>query len=186
MSLTHPDKIVLVGIMGAGKSTVGRSLAERIGYAFVDLDEEVERETGRSIPQIFSELGESAFRQLEVSVSERQDAARRTVLAAGGGWMARPGLRDRWPDAVRVWLRVSPEEAWARISEAADDRPMLDPARPRETLQRLLAEREAEYEQAEISVPTGGATVAETVDLILELIPFVGRPAPTDSAVPGS
>jgi len=175
-----PEKVVLVGIMGAGKSTVGRLLADRLGYAFVDLDDEVEALAGRSIPEIF-DGGEPLFRELEAEATERQDGAAGTVLAAGGGWMARPEMRDRWPGSVRVWLRVTPEEAWNRLSSDAAARPMLDPDRPRESLERLLAEREAAYELAEISVSagdsSGGAAAEETADLIVQLLPFAAHSA---------
>ena len=175
------DKIVLVGLPGAGKSTVGRCLAERLDYRFVDLDEEVERLAGRTIREIFATDGEARFREWEAAASERQDQVGRTVLAAGGGWMARPELRGRWPEAVRVWLRIGPEEAWQRLSIAESVRPKLDPARPKESLQRLLAERQASYELAEISVPAGGSPSAtgpqQTADLIVRLLPFAGRSA---------
>ena len=153
-----PEKVVLVGMMGAGKSTVGRLLADRLGYAFVDLDDEVEALAGRSIPQIFDAGGETLFRELEAEATERQNGATATVLAVGGGWMARPELRDRWPSSVRVWLRVTPEEAWNRLSSDAAARPMLDPDHPEESLERLLAEREAAYELAEMSVSAGDSS----------------------------
>lgn len=177
-----PAKIVLVGIMGAGKSTVGRLLADRLGYDFVDLDEEVKALANRSIPDIFDAGGEALFRKLEAEATERQDGATRTVVAAGGGWMARPELRDRWPGSVRVWLRATAEEAWERLSADPASRPLLDPARPRESLDRLLTERAAAYELAEISISTrpstGEAAAEETADLIVRLLPFASdRPS---------
>jgi len=90
--------------------------------------------------------------------------------------MARPELRDQWPGSVRVWLRVTPEEAWNRLSSDAAARPMLDPNHPGESLERLLAERPAAYELAEISVTAGDssgrATAEQTADLIVRLLPF--------------
>ncbi len=176
-----PEKVVLVGMMGAGKSTVGRLLADRLGYAFVDLDDEVEALAGRSIPQIFDAGGETLFRELEAEATERQNGATATVLAVGGGWMARPELRDLWPGSVRVWLRVTPEEAWSRLSSDAAARPMLDPDHPGESLERLLAERQAAYELAEISVTAGDssgrATAEQTADLIVRLLPFADHAA---------
>lgn len=176
-----PEKVVLVGMMGAGKSTVGRLLADRLGYAFVDLDDEVEALAGRSIPQIFDAGGETLFRELEAEATERQNGATATVLAVGGGWMARPELRDQWPGSVRVWLRVTPEEAWNRLSSDAAARPMLDPDQAGESLERLLAEREAAYELAEISVSAGDssgrAAAEQTADLIVHLLPFAAHAA---------
>ena len=185
-----PEKIVLVGLMGAGKSTVGKLLADRVGYAFVDLDREVEALAGRSIPEIFDAGGEKLFRQLEEEATVRQDGATGAVLAAGGGWMARPEIRDRWPGSVRVWLRVTPEEAWNRLADDADARPMLDPDRPRESLARLLAERQAAYARAEISVSAGDvsgrAAPEETADLIVQLLPFASRSALPHESASGS
>jgi shikimate kinase len=185
-----PEKVVLVGIMGAGKSTVGRLLADRLGYGFVDLDDEVEALAGRSIPEIFDAGGETLFRELEAEATERQDEATGTVLAAGGGWMARPEIRDRWPGSVRVWLRVMPEEAWNRLSSDAAARPLLGRDRPRESLELLLAEREAAYELAEISVSAGDssgpAAAEETADLIVQLLPFAAHSALPHGPASGS
>ncbi len=181
-----PEKIVLVGMMGAGKSTIGKLLAERIGYTFVDLDAEVERYEGRSVARIFAEDGERAFRQMEAAVAERHDAATGTVLAVGGGWMARPELRDRWPDSVRVWLRVSLEQAWERIGSDVTARPMLDPDRPRESLAHLLEDRAAAYERAEISVESGVSAPEEVAGLVVELLRMQARGRPTSSTGTGS
>lgn len=187
---TKPEKIVLVGIMGAGKSTVGRLLADRLGYAFVDLDDEVEALAGRSIPEIFDAGGETLFRELEEEATALQDETTGAVLAVGGGWMARPEIRDRWPGSVRVWLRVTPEEAWHRLANDVDARPMLDPDRPTESLERLLAVREAAYARAEISVSAGDASgpaaAEETTDLIVQLLPFAAHSALPRGSASGS
>lgn len=156
-----PGRVVLVGFMGAGKSTVGPLLAARLGYRFVDLDAEVERVAGATIPALFRERGEAAFRRLEARATAALDEARRVVVAAGGGWMARPALRDRWPDAVRVWLRASPATILARVRDADPGdglagRPLLDPADPARSVRRLLEAREADYRRAELAVETDG------------------------------
>lgn len=177
-------------MMAAGKSTVGKVLAERLGLGFVDLDADVEALAGRSIPEIFEAGGEGAFRELEKEATERQDGTSGTVLATGGGWMVRPELRDRWPGSVRVWLRVTPDEAWSRLSEDIAGRPMLDPDHPRASFERLLAAREVAYEMAEISVPsgdsTGRAAAEETADLIVQLLPFAARTSPLHGPSSGS
>lgn len=164
-----PSRIVLVGFMAAGKSTVGRRLAERVGYRFVDLDEEVVRRAGRTIAAIFRRDGEPAFRRLEAEASRALDAQRAFVLAVGGGWMARPELRDRWPDAVRVWLRVGAAEAVARLEREGGlaSRPLLDPVDPERAARELLAERETAYAAAEISVETEGRDPDAVVGEIL-------------------
>lgn len=164
-----PDRIVLVGFMAAGKSSVGRHLARRLGYRFVDLDDEVERRAGRPIQEIFREEGEGRFRELEAAVTRELDATqgRGLVVAAGGGWMARPELRDRWPGAVRVWLTVETGTVLERVGDDLEGRPMLDPGDPLGSARRLLAEREEAYARAEARVETDGATIEEVAERVL-------------------
>lgn len=163
-----PARIVLVGFMAAGKTTVGRRLAERLGYRFVDLDEEVERRRGRPVPEIFGREGESAFRRLEAEATRAVDDLERVVVAVGGGWMARPELRDRWPNAVRVWLKVGPAVAVERLRGALGTRPLLDAEDPVETARRLLAGREDAYGRAELAVETEGRDPDEIAAGIVE------------------
>lgn len=165
-----PRRVVLVGFMAAGKSTVGRRLAERLGYSFVDLDEEVERLSKRTIPELFDEGGEAAFRRMEEAATAALDETRDVVIAAGGGWMARPELRDRWPDAVRVWLRVGPQAAWERVAGDLAVRPMLDSTDPEGSLRSLMRERDAAYRLAELSVNTDRPTPEETAELVADLL----------------
>ncbi len=186
MNGSLPTRVALVGMMGAGKSTVGRLLADRLGYAFVDLDAEVERVAGLRVAELFAELGEPRFRELEADATTRFEGAIRTVVATGGGWMSRPELRDRWRPAVRVWLRVSADDAWRRIAAEAARRPMLDPDHPREALELLLGERQPDYELAEISVPAGGEEPGETADLVLRLLPFACQTAMPQDPATGS
>lgn len=162
-----PARVVLVGFMAAGKSTVGRRLARRVGYGFVDLDRAVEELAGRSVPEIFREEGEAAFRALEARATRELDERREVVVAAGGGWMARPALRDRWAEAVRVWLRVSPEEAVRRLGEDLASRPMLDPGDPVGAAGRLLESRRGDYARAEVAVDTDGRTPEEVAREVL-------------------
>lgn len=163
-----PDRVVLVGFMAAGKSTVGRLLADRAGYSFVDLDEAVEEMAGRPIPDIFREDGEEAFREMEAEVTRRVDDLRRVVIAAGGGWMARAELRDRWPDAARVWLEVSPETVLERIGEDLESRPMLDPGSPLRSIRAILEARRTDYARAEYRVDTDGRDPGEVVRALVE------------------
>lgn len=156
--------------MAAGKSTVGCLLAERLGYRFVDLDEEVERAAGRSIPEIFAEGGERAFREWEARVTERADAAGPAVIAAGGGWMAREELRDRWGEAVRVWLRVEPEAVLDRVGDALAGRPMLDPDAPLRSIREMLASRREAYGRAELAVETTERSPREVAERIIGLL----------------
>lgn len=170
-----PGRILLVGLSGSGKSTVGRLLARRLGYGFLDLDEEVERATGRSVADIFRRSGEEEFRRLEVRASEAARARNRVVVATGGGWMARRDVERAWSDAVRVWLRVSPATAAARLA-GTGDRPLLAGADPEATLADLLEERRGAYAEAEVAVETERRSPAGVVAEILKQLPGTRLP----------
>lgn len=182
-----PGRILLVGLSGAGKSTVGGLLAERLGYAFVDLDREVERAAGRSVAVLFEEAGEAEFRRLEAGASEAARERVRAVVATGGGWMARDDLPRAWTEAVRVWLRVSPATAARRLG-GAGDRPLLASADPEPALARLLEERRRAYAEAELAVETEGRSPAEVVDAILKQLPRTRLPRASEGVEsrPGS
>lgn len=161
---------MLVGFMAAGKTTVGRLLARRLGYRFVDLDRSVEERAGRPIAEIFERDGEARFRELEGKVTRELDPADRVVVAAGGGWMVRPELRDRWPDAVRVWLRVGAETVVDRLGGKVASRPMLDPDAPERTVEELLERRRASYARAELAVDTDDLTPEQVAAEVQELL----------------
>lgn len=170
------ERIVLVGFMAAGKSTVGVLLAARLGRPFMDLDAEVERRAGRPVEEIFRQEGEDEFRRLEAEATRDLDDRSPVVVAAGGGWMARPELRDRWPEAVRVWLRVSPEEALRRIGDDVESRPMLDPSSPARSIRAIMERRRRDYARAELHVDTDDRSPGEVADAILDRL----RGAPGD------
>lgn len=168
-----PRVVVLVGPMAAGKTVTGRRLARRTGRRFVDLDREVERRAGRAIPEIFRTEGEEGFRRREAEATFALDAPEEgpgLVVAAGGGWMAREELRGRWPHAVRVWLRVSPEEALRRLEGDLASRPMVDPDRPLASLREILERRRDDYARAEHAVATDGRSPGRVAERILELL----------------
>ncbi|MFW5904960.1 MAG: shikimate kinase [bacterium] len=151
-----------MGFMASGKSAVGRHLARRLGWTFLDADREVEAEAGRSIPRIFAEEGEDAFRRHETEVMQRLLARRQVVLASGGGWPCREGRLERLPEGtLSVWLRVSPREAVARASRSSHSRPLLDVERPGDRARELLAAREPFYRKAHLAVDTEGRTPGE-------------------------
>jgi len=157
--------------MGAGKTSVGRRLAERLGWRFFDLDAEVERKTGLSIEEIFDRWGEDRFRVLEVEVGNLLLVETEAVVATGGGWAASPERRGELPaGTLSIWLRVHPEEAVRRAQDDARARPMLDVEDPIERARELLIERTPLYEAATLRVDTEGRAVDDVTSRILEIL----------------
>ncbi len=156
------ERIVLVGFMGSGKTTVGRVVANRLGWRFLDLDDWIETQAGKSVARIFDEDGEEHFRELECRGAVEAVRLRDHVIAAGGGAFAEPETREALSKgAVTVWLRCDADTLLARIP-ADGSRPL---ARNRETIRSLLDAREPSYRLADRIVDaTGGpAVVAERV-----------------------
>jgi shikimate kinase len=152
-----PHRIVLVGFMAAGKTTVGRRLAELLGWEFLDFDEEIERRLELSVAEIFRVFGEPYFRQCEADLTREVAASTGMVLAPGGGWITQPELLERLrPGGVIIWLRVSPEEAVRRASGALSHRPLLAGEDPLERAQSLIARREPLYAQADLAIDVDG------------------------------
>jgi shikimate kinase len=163
-----PSVVVLLGLPGAGKSTVGRILADRLDYEFIDPDEEIEKTTGTTIAEIFRRKGEAAFRLLERQLTYGLSSARRTVLAPGGGWIANPGAREALPaDALLVWLRVSPEEAVRRVEASGVARPLLGGPDPIAAVRALGAARNPLYAKADRTVDVDGRSPDAIVNDIL-------------------
>lgn len=165
--MIRAQNIFLVGPMGAGKSTIGRQLAEALSYAFKDSDQEIQRRTGVDIPTIFEFEGEAGFRERERQVIEELIQGERIVLATGGGAVLRPENRqDLAARGVVVYLHCSPEQQHARTARDRS-RPLLDTADPLQRLRELMAEREPLYRQvADLVVSTekrGTASVVKEI-----------------------
>ena len=143
--------VVLVGMMGAGKSTIGRRLATRLRLPFLDADIEIEAAAGMSIPDIFETHGEPHFRDGEARVIARLLDGGPCVLATGGGAFMRAETRDRIASkAVSIWLKADADIIMKRVKRRAD-RPLLQTADPAATIGRLLEEREPVYQRADIT-----------------------------------
>lgn len=145
--------IVLVGMMGSGKSSVGRRLAGRLGLPFVDADTEIEMAAGMTIPEIFTQRGEAEFRSGERRVIHRILTTRAPlVLATGGGAFMNAETRERVKQlGISVWLKAEPEVLMRRVRRNAN-RPLLQTADPEATLRRMLAEREPVYALANLTI----------------------------------
>ncbi len=160
--------IWLVGLMGAGKSTVGPLLAEALGRSFVDTDQAIEKSEGRTIPTIFADDGEAEFRRIERATIEGL-AGRARVVALGGGAIAFPGTADRLAETgTVVYLEASPETLAERIGDD-DTRPLLaglDRRARTDRLRELYEARRSYYETAKIRVVTDGRSAADVMQEI--------------------
>jgi shikimate kinase len=163
------QRVVLVGFMGSGKSSVGAELARRLGWEHLDLDREIEAREGRTVPEIFRAEGEPYFRAREAEATVEVAGRSGVVLSPGGGWITNPGLLERLgPGTLSVWLRVSPETVLERVAPTRGDRPLLDVPDPLSVVRRLLAEREPFYRRAGLVVDTDGLDVAGVAAVVEE------------------
>jgi shikimate kinase len=145
--------VVLVGMMGVGKSSIGRRLATRLGIPFVDADSEIEKAAGMSISDIFARHGEVAFRNGEARVIARLLETGPQVLATGGGAFMNEGTRAAVKaKGVSVWLAAEFEVLMRRIAKRKNERPMLQTDDPAQTLRQLLAQRDPVYALADLTV----------------------------------
>jgi shikimate kinase len=144
--------VVLVGMMGVGKSTIGRRLAARLQLPFLDADMEIEAAAGMSIPDIFETHGEPHFRDGEARVIARLLEGGPAVLATGGGAFMREDTRSRiGSKAVSIWLKADADTVLRRVKRRVD-RPLLQTADPAQTVGRLIAEREPFYRRADLTI----------------------------------
>ena len=159
--------IVLVGMMGAGKSTIGRRLAARLGMPFLDADSEIEAAAGMSIPDIFEAHGEPHFRDGEARVIARLLDSGPAVLATGGGAFMREDTRGRIrAKAVSIWLKADTDVIMKRVKRRTD-RPLLQTADPVATVNRLLAEREPVYGKADLTIASRDVPHERIVDEVM-------------------
>jgi len=163
----RPARIVLVGFMGSGKTSVGRLLARRLGYALEDMDRRIEKRAGRSIAAIFREDGEEAFRAMERDEALALSQLPGRVVATGGGAFSRPDTRALLQGgALTVWLRCDLDTILARVPPDGS-RPL---AGNRDIMRALLAEREPFYRMADAAVDASAGTIREVVERIVGLV----------------
>ena len=158
-------RIALIGLRGAGKSTLGAKLAKDRGVPFIELDREIEREIGTSLSEVFDLYGQAAYRRYErralENVIERHD---RAVIATGGSIVSEPATFDLLLSACfTVWLTAAPEEHMGRVVAQGDYRPMAENDEAMEDLRRILAGRQALYSKADATVDTAGKTVEQSL-----------------------
>lgn len=177
--------LYLVGMMGAGKSAVGRPLALALGYRFIDADEVLERSAGRTIPQIFSREGEEGFRDLETAVLNELAQWHSLVVATGGGVVTRPVNWGHLHQGVVIWLDAPEHVLLRRLNADPTPRPLLADPDPDERLLQLLERRRPLYAQADLRVNQGLETPEEVASRVLEALPSLlrDRPQPPEDPI---
>jgi shikimate kinase len=175
----HPiERVVLLGFMAAGKTETGAELARLLGWAHVDLDQEIERRAGRRVAEIFAAQGEARFREMEAEAT--REAARRSgiVLSPGGGWITRAeNLEALGAGTLSVWLQVPPEEAVRRAAATPGERTLLSGPDPLGAARRLLAERAPLYARAALHLSTEHRSPAQVAAIIANELRARGGPA---------
>ena len=160
--------LVLVGMMGAGKTSIGRRLSARLGLDFVDADAEIEAAAGLTIPEIFARHGETQFRDGERRVIARLLSERQLVLATGGGAYMQKSTRDKIAQTgIAIWLKADADVLLRRVRKRSN-RPLLETADPEQTLKRLIEERYPIYAMADITVISRDGPHEAMVEAILD------------------
>jgi shikimate kinase len=162
--------LVLVGLPGAGKSTIGKFVAKRLQRPFVDFDVELARREGRSVSALFAERGEAAFRQLECALTAELAGNGASVFAPGGGWITNPGVLAlvRPPGRI-IHLKVTPAGALQRLGSARASRPLLMESDPGKVLDRLWEQRGALYALADAEIDTEVVDFKRVTSLVVAL-----------------
>ena len=163
--------LYLVGMMGSGKTSTGRPLAERLGYGFVDADAVIEQAAGCSIPNIFDRDGEAGFRSLESQVLSAISQRHSLVVATGGGVVTQPENWGMLHSGIVIWLDVVPDQLLQRLNADSTVRPLLQTADPEAALNALLNERRPLYAEADLTVVINDETPEAVADGILQLVP---------------
>lgn len=161
--------------MGTGKSSVGRLLAEQLGYTFLDTDEAIEERTGKTINQIFAQFGEPVFRDLEKDLLKELSSRDHLVISTGGGLAANTeNLASLKTHALTICLWASPEAIWERV-RTQHHRPLLNAPDPLAKMKDLLSKREVFYRQADVLVNTERRSVKEVAQHVLHQFHLAGK-----------
>lgn len=167
--------LYLVGMMGAGKSAVGRPLARALGYRFIDADDALERSAGRTIPQIFASDGEEGFRALETAVLNELAQWHSLVVATGGGVVTRPVNWGHLHQGVVIWLDAPEAVLLQRLRADPTPRPLLADPDPQDRLRHLLELRRPLYAQADLHLSQGLESPEGVAHRVLEALPSLLR-----------
>ena len=161
------ENLAIIGFMGTGKSSVGQLVAAQLHFSFVDTDDLIEARSGKSIAELFAEVGEGVFRELEAQLVLELARSQKTVIATGGGLAANTvNLASLRQHALVICLWASPEAIWERVRHQTH-RPLLQTPDPLGKIRQLLAEREPFYRQADVLVNTEQRSTKEIVQHVL-------------------
>jgi XRE family transcriptional regulator, aerobic/anaerobic benzoate catabolism transcriptional regulator len=166
------DRVALIGLRGAGKSTLGRLAAKRLSWKFIELNREVEHESGFSMAEIFRLYGQEGYRRLELAALRKINTRREPmILATGGGIVSEPATFELLVSTFfTIWLRASPEEHMARVRQQGDLRPMANERAAMDDLRTILSTREPFYARADAVIDTSGRSVDSGANEILAVI----------------
>ncbi len=169
----RPARIALIGLRGAGKSTLGEKLAQALDLPFIELDREVEKEAGTHLGEVFAMYGQDAFRRFERRALERVlKQHEEVVIATGGSLVTDPSSYERLLErCFCIWLKASPEEHMSRVIAQGDMRPFKGRSAALDEIRKLLAERDRLYARAALAVDTSGKTIRQTLQEIRKALP---------------
>ena len=172
--------LYLVGMMGSGKTSTGRPLAERLGYGFVDADAVIEQVAGCTISEIFERDGEEEFRSLETQVMRSISERHSLVVATGGGVVTRTENWGLMHQGIVIWLDVERRQLLQRLQSDSTQRPLLMTGDPAETLDEILKQRRPLYDEADLTVVIESESADVVADGIIQLLPELIKDPPKE------
>ena len=163
--------IVLIGMMGSGKTSVGKELAKKLNLSFIDIDHEIERKYDKTVFEIFKKKGEPFFRKIEENISCKLIDGKPGVIALGGGAYLNKNIRNRIKlHGISIWVNTSLENIYLRINNSKNKRPLLDYKNLKKTIKKIYDERKPIYKMADYIIKSNSNSKKETVNKIIKIL----------------
>jgi len=163
--------IVLIGMMGSGKTSVGKELAKKLNLSFIDIDHEIERKYDKTVFEIFKKKGEPFFRKIEENISCKLINGKPSVIALGGGAYLNKKIRKRIKlHGISIWVNASLENIYLRINNSKNKRPLLDYKNLKKTIKEIYDERKPIYKMADYMIKSNSNSKSETVNKIIKIL----------------